>query len=100
MIAEKALTRLRQEEDRAAQLEENVVALQSDLNAKAKEVQMAMLQIENLAALSAGGGGSVGGGSDGGLLSWFTGGTTTPARGPSQGGVRAMGVRHATPRRR
>ena len=100
MIAEKALTRLRQEEDRAAQLEENVVALQSDLNAKAKEVQMAMLQIENLAALSAGGGGSGGGGSDGGLLSWFTGGTTTPARGPSQGGVRAMGVRHATPRRR
>ena len=100
IIAEKALGRLRQEVDRASQLEEVVVVLRDDLVAKAKEVDMAMLQIEQLSSLLGASGGG-GGGDDvggGGLLSWFTGATPTRS---AQSGGRGMGVRNnSTPARR
>jgi hypothetical protein len=101
VIAEKALSRLRQEEDRVAQLEEKVVVLRSDLIAKTKEVEMAMLQIEQLSAIAGSAGAAMAevstSGTSGGILSWFTS-APTPTR-SSQGGGRGMGVRHGTPAR-
>ena len=91
IIAEKALSRLRQEEDRGVQLEESVISLQSDLSAKEKEVEMAMLQIGQLSMIA----GQLGSedastsGGGGGLLSWFGVGAT-PVK---QQRGRGMGVR-------
>jgi hypothetical protein len=93
MIAEKALSRLRQEEDRGSQLEEAVIVLRDDLNAKSKEVDMAMLQIEQLSAIAGSSGGGLSDASTssaatvgGGLMSWFTGASApTPTRGRGMG---------------
>lgn len=78
IIAEKALTRLRLETDRVAELEDLAAVLRKDFQRKSNEVEVAKMQIEQLSALTvaapAPGGGA-------GLMSWLTGSTpSTPSR--------------------
>jgi chromosome segregation ATPase len=78
IIAEKALNRLRQEEDRGSELEETVIMLRKDLAVKSKEVDMAKLQIEQLSVIAMSHDTSTGTAASNGLLSWFSGTSSTP----------------------
>ena len=78
IIAEKALTRLRQEADRVSELEDLATVLRRDMRQKSNEVEVAKMQIEQLSALTVG---APAPGAAHGIMSWLSGSTpSTPSR--------------------
>ena len=78
IIAEKALTRLRQEADRVSELEDLATVLRRDMRQKSNEVEVAKMQIEQLSALTVG---APAPGAAHGIMSWLSGSApSTPSR--------------------